>query len=115
MASPISSTMACSLCCTTETVIGSISGKRGPSCAAMACEPNSMADGVQVHIIGASGRSGVALCQSLLADQAPFFPIVRDAAKWASSGIDVAPRIADLTDPASLRAVLEDATHIVCC
>jgi uncharacterized protein YbjT (DUF2867 family) len=70
---------------------------------------------VQVHIIGASGRSGTALCRSLLAHSAPFVPIVRDAAKWAATGIDIAPRIADLTDRASLRSALEDATHIVCC
>jgi nucleoside-diphosphate-sugar epimerase len=74
-----------------------------------------MARAVQVHIIGASGRSGVALCRSLLADSVPVVPIVRDAAKWAATGIDVAPRIADLTEPAALRSVLDDASRIVCC
>ena len=52
----------------------------------------------QVHIIGASGRSGVALCRSLLADGVPFVPVVRNAAKWAATGIGVAARIADLAD-----------------
>ena len=68
-----------------------------------------------VHIIGASGRTGVALCRSLLADAVPFVPVVRNADTWAASGIAAAPRIADLTDAASLRAALAGATHIVCC
>jgi nucleoside-diphosphate-sugar epimerase len=69
----------------------------------------------QVHIIGASGRSGVALCRSLLADDSSFVPVVRDAAKWTSTGIGAAARIADLTDAARLRDALADATQIVCC
>lgn len=67
---------------------------------------------VQVHIIGATGRSGTALCRSL---QTGFVPVVRDAAKWSATGIDAPPRIADLTDPTVLHAALADATHIVCC
>ncbi|HEY2615987.1 MAG TPA: NAD(P)-dependent oxidoreductase [Acetobacteraceae bacterium] len=69
----------------------------------------------QVHITGASGRSGVAVCRSLLADGVPFIPVVRDAAKWNATGIDVSPRIADLTDPSRLRVALADATLIVTC
>ncbi len=69
----------------------------------------------QVHIIGASGRSGSALCRSLLADGGTFVPVVRDAAKWAATGIGVPARIADVTDPPRLRDALADATHIVCC
>jgi uncharacterized protein YbjT (DUF2867 family) len=74
-----------------------------------------MANVVQVHIIGASGRSGTALCRSLLADGVPFVPVVRDAGKWAETGIEMAPRITDLTDAPGLRSALEDATRIVCC
>jgi uncharacterized protein YbjT (DUF2867 family) len=81
----------------------------------MTAKRSIMANAVQVHVIGASGRSGVALCRSLLGDGVPVVPIVRDAAKWAATGIDAAPRIADLTDHAALRSVLADATHIVCC
>ncbi len=69
----------------------------------------------RVHIIGASGRSGVALCRSLLADGEPFVPVVRDAARWAAAGIDAVARIADLTDPAPLRDALAGATHVVSC
>ncbi|MEJ0017144.1 MAG: NADH-ubiquinone oxidoreductase [Acetobacteraceae bacterium] len=69
----------------------------------------------QVHIIAASGRSGLALCRALLADDVPFVPVVRNAAKWAQAGIAIAPRLADLADASGLRAALADATHVVNC
>jgi uncharacterized protein YbjT (DUF2867 family) len=72
-------------------------------------------DGPAVHVIGASGRSGTALCRSLLAGEIPVIAIVRSADRWAATGIPLAPRIADLEDPASLHAALRDATRIVCC
>jgi len=64
-------------------------------------------------IIGASGRSGAALCRALLADDIAVVPVVRDAAKWAAQGIPLAPRIADLADPAALSLALRDATSVV--
>jgi nucleoside-diphosphate-sugar epimerase len=67
--------------------------------------------GTAVHIIGASGRSGGALCRSLLADGVPIVPIVRDPAKWSAT----TPRVADVTDPTRLRGALQDATRVVCC
>lgn len=70
-----------------------------------------MSDPVQVHVIGASGRSGTALCRTLLADGVPIVPVVRDPAKWSGAP----PRIADLTDPVRLAAALHDATRVVCC
>jgi uncharacterized protein YbjT (DUF2867 family) len=69
----------------------------------------------QVHIIGASGRSGEALCRSLMGDGVAFIPVVRDGVKWAATGIGVNPRIADLNETALLRGALADATHIVSC
>lgn len=66
-----------------------------------------------VHVIGASGRSGAALCRALIADNIAVVPVVRDAAKWAAQGIALAPRIADLADPAALRAALHDASAVV--
>ncbi len=66
-----------------------------------------MAEPVQVHIIGASGRSGTALSRSLQADGVAIVPIVRDGAKFPGA------RIADLADAVRLHAVLRDATHIV--
>jgi nucleoside-diphosphate-sugar epimerase len=72
-----------------------------------------MAD--RVHIIGASGRSGIALSRSLLADHVSLVPVVRDPAKWRSTGIAAAARIADLTDAGRLRDALQDATYVVSC
>ncbi len=69
----------------------------------------------RVHIIGASGRSGIALGRSLLADHVSFVPVVRNPEKWCSAGIAVTARLADLTDVTRLRDALRDATHIVCC
>jgi uncharacterized protein YbjT (DUF2867 family) len=68
-----------------------------------------MAHRVQVHIIGATGRSGTALCRSLSADAVPIVPIARKPSQYPDA------RIADLTDPPRLRDVLHDATRIVCC
>lgn len=69
----------------------------------------------RVHIIGASGRSGTALCRSLLADDIDFVPVVRNAAKWRAAGIPVPARIADLADTERMDDALRDATRIVCC
>ena len=68
-----------------------------------------------VHVIGASGRSGLALCRSLLADGISVTPVVRDPAKWATSGLAGDARIADLRAPDALRAALVGATRIVSC
>jgi uncharacterized protein YbjT (DUF2867 family) len=68
-----------------------------------------------VHIIGASGRSGAALARALRADGIGVVPVVRDAARWRAHGIEGGPRVADLTDAASLRAALGDASHVVSC
>lgn len=66
----------------------------------------------RVHVIGASGRSGVTLAHAL---GARVVPIVRTAIKWEAHGFSITPRIADLKDAVSLRRALEDATHIVSC
>jgi nucleoside-diphosphate-sugar epimerase len=72
-----------------------------------------MAD--RVHIIGASGRSGIALSRSLLADHVSLVPVVRNPAKWRSAGIAAAARIADLSNAGRLRDALQDATYVVSC
>jgi uncharacterized protein YbjT (DUF2867 family) len=64
-------------------------------------------------VIGASGRSGAALCRALLADDIPVVPVVRNAVRWTATSIPLAPRIADLTDTAALRAALHDADSII--
>ena len=68
-----------------------------------------------VYIIGASGRSGTALSQAVLARGAEVVAVVRDPAKWAATGLKAASRQADLNDHASLRLALAGATHIVSC
>ena len=45
----------------------------------------------RIHVIGASGRSGAALCRSLLADAVPYVPVVRSAARWATTGLPGEP------------------------
>lgn len=64
-----------------------------------------------VHVIGATGRSGSALCRAL-GDAA--VPVVRDPARWTDSGTPHSARVADLTDPVALRAALADATAVIC-
>jgi uncharacterized protein YbjT (DUF2867 family) len=68
-----------------------------------------------IAVIGASGRSGTALCRALLAEGMAFRPVVRDAAKWAATGLPGTPRIAELADATALRAALEGADRIVNC
>jgi uncharacterized protein YbjT (DUF2867 family) len=68
-----------------------------------------------VHVIGASGRSGLALCRALLADGIPVVPVVRNPAKWAAAGLPGEPRQADLRDSAALRDALADASRVVSC
>ena len=68
-----------------------------------------------VHVIGASGRSGIALCRSLLADHIPVVPVVRDPAKWLASGLPGAARQADLRTQEGLLAALDGAVRIVSC
>lgn len=66
-------------------------------------------------VLGAAGRSGAALCRALAAAGTPYVPVVRNAAKWAALGLPGAARIADLHDPAALRAALSGATRVVSC
>ena len=78
------------------------------------CVPQMMID--PVHVIGASGRSGLALCQSLLSNGIPVTPVVRNTAKWQALGLPGTPRSADLQGPAAaLRTALEGASRIVSC
>ena len=65
-------------------------------------------------VIGASGRSGAALCQSLLADGQDYVPVVRSAARWAATGLPGTPRVTDLLDSTLLTA-LHDARLVVSC
>ncbi len=66
------------------------------------------------YIIGASGRSGAALCRSLQADGLEYVPVVRSLPRWAATGLPGIPRVADLQD-ASLPPALHDARLVVSC
>ncbi len=68
-----------------------------------------------LHVIGASGRSGLAVCRALRGDGVAVVPVVRDAAKWRASGVGGEPLVADLRDAASLRAALRGAARVVSC
>jgi uncharacterized protein YbjT (DUF2867 family) len=68
-----------------------------------------------IAVIGASGRSGAALCRALPDEGAAIAPVVRDAARWRATGLPGTPRIADLTDAGALRAALAGANWVVSC
>jgi len=67
-----------------------------------------------VHVIGAAGRSGAALCRALTQAGQGCVPVVRSPARWAATGLAAPPRVADVADAAALKAALSDATRIVC-
>ncbi len=65
-----------------------------------------------LHVVGAAGRSGVALCRALAARGTPFVPVVRNATKWAGLGLPGMPRLADLHDAPALAAALAGAGRV---
>ncbi len=73
--------------------------------------------GAMVHVIGASGRSGVALCRALLAGGSTVVPVVRSRARWEAAGVGgaAAPLLADLGDPRALAAALDGAALVASC
>jgi uncharacterized protein YbjT (DUF2867 family) len=77
------------------------------------CVSAAMTDAV--HVIGASGRSGLALCRSLVGDGVPVVAVVRDPAKWAMAGLPGTVRRADLGDSSALQAALTGAIRVVSC
>ena len=64
-------------------------------------------------VIGATGRSGVALVRALARRGIDFIPVARSAAKWAALGLPGAVREADLRDPAALKRALAGADRVV--
>src|SRR5690348_4768454 len=66
-----------------------------------------------VHVIGASGRSGTALCRALASEGLLVVPIVRNPARFTA--LPTRPRVADLTQPEALRGALHDARWVVSC
>lgn len=68
-----------------------------------------------VHVIGATGRSGQAVCWALMAADIPFVPLVRSLQRWAETGLPGKARVIDLTDHYSLRSALHDSVRLVSC
>jgi len=71
-----------------------------------------------VHIIGASGRSGLALVRALLAAGIPVQPVVRDLRRWQARmpplhALLAPARVADIIDGFALRQALADAVRVV--
>jgi len=67
------------------------------------------------HIVGASGRSGAALCRRLAEAGTTYVPVVRDPARWAATRLPGNARVADLTDPQALQEALGDAQTVISC
>lgn len=65
-----------------------------------------------IAVVGASGRSGAALCRAL---GRPFRAVVRSASKWAALGLGAPHAVADLGDGPSLRAALAGASVVISC
>jgi nucleoside-diphosphate-sugar epimerase len=68
-----------------------------------------------IHVIGAAGRSGAALCRALAAEGERYVPVVRSAARWAATGLPGTAMLAELEDAAALRAALAGAERIASC
>lgn len=66
-----------------------------------------------IHVIGASGRSGQALCRALVDAGDTVVPVVRNVGRWRAAGIDLPCRLADLGDADALRTALGDAERVV--
>ncbi len=70
---------------------------------------------MSLAVIGATGRSGRALCRALADRGIAFRPVLRDPEAWRRSGLPQAPRVAELEDAAALRAALAGADRVVSC
>jgi nucleoside-diphosphate-sugar epimerase len=68
---------------------------------------------MSIALVGATGRSGMALARALADAGTPFIPVARDAAKWRALGLPGELRAADLRDAAALRRALAGAARVV--
>ncbi len=70
---------------------------------------------MKLFVIGASGRTGTVLCESLAADGVPYVPVVRNARKWRGADLPGEAAIADLARPHTLHRALKGAEVVVSC
>jgi nucleoside-diphosphate-sugar epimerase len=68
-----------------------------------------------IHILGATGRCGAALCRALTAAREPFVPIIRNPTKWMALGLPGAARVADLRCSDATRNALRGAGYVLAC
>lgn len=68
-----------------------------------------------IAVIGASGRSGAALCRALAAAGVPYVPLVRNAEKWRALGLPGEARVATLEEAPALRAALAGTSKLISC
>ncbi len=68
-----------------------------------------------VHVVGANGRSGQAVCRALIASGIPVVPLVRRLAAWDATGLPGTARVMELTDRFGLSLALQDAVRVVSC
>jgi uncharacterized protein YbjT (DUF2867 family) len=68
-----------------------------------------------IAVLGASGRSGAALCRQLMERHGAVIPVVRSLARWQATQLPGEPRLADLGDRAALIRALAGADAVVSC
>ena len=70
---------------------------------------------MDLFVIGATGRTGSALCRSLAADGVAFVPVVRSARKWRRMELPGKPVMAHLERPHTVHRALRGAEVVVSC
>ncbi len=66
-----------------------------------------------VHVVGATGRTGFALCAALAERGERVVAVVRNPSKWAASGLPGDALAADITDQDALHRALAAARRVV--
>ncbi len=66
-----------------------------------------------IYVVGATGRTGVALCRALIARGDRVIAVVRNPAKWAATGLPGEVLAADIGDNAALQRALGGARRLV--
>ena len=68
-----------------------------------------------VHVVGAAGRIGQAVCRELAYHGIPIIPLVRDDLTWRNTGLPGSARTVDALDSYAMRGALSDAVRVVSC
>ncbi len=68
-----------------------------------------------VHVLGANGRIGQAVCRGLMAVGVKVIPVVRHEERYKATGLPMKPRMAEMLDHYSLSLALRDAVRVIAC